>query len=107
MPIQEVEKIWMNGKMVNWADAKVHVLTHALHYGSGVFEGIRCYNTVKGPAVFRLKEHLQRLFDSAKIYFMEIPYTLEELRKATKDLIKINKIDTTTLLFMGFLHTRL
>ena len=59
MPIERVRKIWMNGKLVDWDDAKIHILTHALHYGSGVFEGIRCYNTVKGPAVFRLKEHIQ------------------------------------------------
>ena len=92
MPITKTEKIWMNGKLVNWDDARIHVLTHALHYGSGVFEGIRCYNTTKGPAVFRLKEHLQRMFNSAKIYHMKIPYTLEELRKATKDMLKANKI---------------
>ncbi|MCX6695632.1 MAG: branched-chain amino acid transaminase, partial [Candidatus Altiarchaeota archaeon] len=92
MPLQKNEKIWMNGKLVNWDDAKIHVLTHALHYGSGVFEGIRCYNTKKGPAVFRLREHLQRMFNSAKIYHMKIPYTLEELRTATKDVLKANKL---------------
>jgi len=92
MPVTKTDKIWMNGRMVNWDEAKVHILTHALHYGSGVFEGIRCYNTAKGPAVFRLKEHLQRMYNSAKIYHMKIPYTLEELRKATKDLIKVNRI---------------
>lgn len=93
MPIQEVDKIWMNGELVDWKDAKIHVLTHALHYGSGVFEGIRCYNAKKGPAVFRLKEHMQRLIDSGKIYFMDIPYSLEELIQATKDVIKANKIN--------------
>ena len=65
MPIQTVDKIWMDGALVNWKDAKIHVLTHALHYGSGVFEGIRCYNTVNGPAVFRLKDHMKRLEKSA------------------------------------------
>ncbi len=93
MPIQEVDKIWMNGELVDWKDANVHVLTHALHYGSAVFEGIRCYKTVDGPAVFRLKEHIARLFDSAKIYFMEIPYSPEELRAATKEMIKANGLD--------------
>ncbi|MBU2559304.1 branched-chain amino acid transaminase [archaeon] len=92
MPIQEVEKIWMNGELVKWKDAKIHVLTHALHYGSAVFEGIRCYKTVSGPAVFRLKEHIARLFDSGKIYFMDIPYSQEELRAGTKEMIKANSL---------------
>jgi branched-chain amino acid aminotransferase len=94
MPITKVEKIWMNGSLVNWDDAKIHVLTHALHYGTGVFEGIRCYNTKKGPAVFRLKEHMERLHDSAEIYFKKVPYTVDELCKATKELIKANKMDS-------------
>jgi branched-chain amino acid aminotransferase len=93
MPIPEVKKIWMDGEFVNWREAKVHVLTHALHYGSGVFEGIRCYKTKKGPAVFRFKEHLVRLFNSASLYHMEISYSLEELREATKQLIRINDLD--------------
>lgn len=93
MPIQEVKKIWMDGELVDWGEAKVHVLTHSLHYGSGVFEGIRCYKTVKGPAVFRHEEHMQRLFNSAKFYFMEIPYTREELCDATKELIKANGLE--------------
>lgn len=92
MPIQKVEKIWMNGKLINWDDANVHVLTHALHYGSGVFEGIRCYSTDKGPAVFRLTEHMQRLHDSARIYRMKIPYSVDELCRATKDLVNANKL---------------
>ncbi|MBN2250474.1 MAG: branched-chain amino acid transaminase [Candidatus Altiarchaeota archaeon] len=90
MPIQEVDKIWMNGKLIAWNDAKIHVLTHALHYGSGVFEGIRCYNTGKGPAVFRLREHMDRLEDSAKIYMKSIPYTTDELCKATKEIVRAN-----------------
>ena len=93
MPIKEVDKIWMNGKLVDWKDAKIHVLTHALHYGSGVFEGIRCYKTDRGPAVFRLKEHMKRLENSAKMYMKKIPYSVDELCKATKDLIKANKLD--------------
>jgi branched-chain amino acid aminotransferase len=92
MPIPETEKIWMNGKLVDWKDAKIHVLTHALHYGSGVFEGIRCYNTEKGPAVFRLVEHMERLEDSARMYMKTIPYTTDDLCQATKDLIKANKL---------------
>jgi len=94
MPINKVDKIWMNGKLVNWDDAEIHVLTHALHYGSGVFEGIRCYKTKKGPAVFRLKEHMERLHDSAEIYLKKVPYSVEELCKATKELIKANKMES-------------
>lgn len=93
MPIQEVAKIWMNGELVDWADAKIHVLTHALHYGSGVFEGIRCYKTVDGPAVFRHREHQERLHASGKIYFMDIPYSVDELMEATKALIRANELD--------------
>jgi branched-chain amino acid aminotransferase len=93
LPIQEVKKIWMDGELVDWGEAKVHVLTHSLHYGSGVFEGIRCYKTLKGPAIFRHQEHMQRLFNSAKFYFMDIPYTTEELCKATKELIRVNQLE--------------
>ncbi|MDI6892086.1 MAG: branched-chain amino acid transaminase [Actinomycetota bacterium] len=93
MPIQKVEKIWMNGKLVDWGEAKVHILTHALHYGSGVFEGIRAYKTVRGTAVFRLTDHLKRMERSARIYFMELSYTVAELAEATKELIKVNKLD--------------
>ncbi|MEA3254815.1 MAG: branched-chain amino acid transaminase [Candidatus Altiarchaeota archaeon] len=93
MPIQEVEKIWMNGSLVDWKEARIHVLTHALHYGSGVFEGIRCYKTERGPAVFRLRDHIKRLGNSAKIYMMEIPYPIEELCEATKELLRVNELD--------------
>lgn len=82
----------MDGRFVDWDDAKIHVLTHALHYATAVFEGIRCYSTDRGPAVFRLKDHVNRLFNSAKIYTMKIPYAMEELCKAVKDTIKVNKI---------------
>ncbi|MBM3718919.1 MAG: branched-chain amino acid transaminase [Actinobacteria bacterium] len=81
-------KIWMNGTLVDWDDAKVHVLTHTLHYGTGVFEGIRAYETQEGTAVFRLTEHIGRLFNSAKILGMEIPYSVDELIRATKDTVR-------------------
>ena len=84
MPIQATSKIWMNGNLVDWDQAKIHVLTHTLHYGSGVFEGIRAYETSQGPAVFRLTDHIVRLHNSAKIIGMEIPYSVEELVDATK-----------------------
>ena len=101
----EAEKIWMDGKLVNWNDATVHVLTHALHYGSGVFEGIRAYKTEQGTAVFRLKDHVDRLFNSAKILRMDIPYTKEEITKAIKETIKVNKLDSCyirPLVYRGF-----
>ena len=88
--MQETDKIWMNGELVDWADAKVHVGIHGLHYGSGVFEGIRCYETDKGPAVFRLHDHLRRLEDSAKVLYMDLPYSVDELRSATHELIAAN-----------------
>src|SRR3712207_480994 len=90
MPITEVEKIWMDGELVDWHDAKVHVLSHALHYGSGVFEGIRAYETVRGAAVWHLDEHLRRLFRSAKLYHMDLPFTHEELVDAIKETIREN-----------------
>ena len=88
--MQETEKIWMNGELVDWADAKVHVGVHGLHYGSGVFEGIRCYDTAKGPAVFRLGEHLQRLHNSARLLHMQLPFSVDELRDATNELLAAN-----------------
>jgi branched-chain amino acid aminotransferase len=90
--MQETEKIWMNGELVDWADARVHVGAHGLHYGTGVFEGIRCYDTERGPAVFRLSEHLQRLETSAKLIYMELPYSLEELRAACHETIAVNDL---------------
>jgi branched-chain amino acid aminotransferase len=88
--MRELEKIWMNGELVDWADAKVHVGTHGLHYGSGVFEGIRAYETEKGSAVFRLTDHLQRFHNSAKLLYMELPFSIEELRTACSELIGAN-----------------
>src|SRR5512142_1676175 len=94
MPFEEVKKIWMNGNLVDFADAKIHVLTHAVHYGSGLFEGIRAYNTKnKGAAIFRLADHTKRLFDSCKIYRMEIPFSFEEINQACLDIISANEFE--------------
>jgi branched-chain amino acid aminotransferase len=90
--MQQADFIWMNGELVRWEDAKVHVLTHALHYGSGVFEGIRAYETERGTAVFRHQDHLDRLRRSAELYYMKLPYTLEKMREATHELIRVNKL---------------
>ncbi len=87
MPITTTPKIWMNGKLVDWDKAQVHVLTHTLHYGTGVFEGIRAYETANGPAIFRLTDHIKRLYNSAHILGMEMPYSVEEIVQATKDTV--------------------
>ncbi len=92
MVFDESGKIWFNGKIVDWKDANLHVLSHVVHYGSSVFEGIRCYKTQNGPAIFRLQEHIQRLINSGKIYRMDIPYSVEEICKAVKDIVKINDL---------------
>jgi branched-chain amino acid aminotransferase len=88
--MRETEKIWMNGELIDWADAKIHVGTHGLHYGSGVFEGIRVYETANGPAVFRLTDHLKRLENSANLLHMELPYSTEELRLACHEVVAAN-----------------
>jgi branched-chain amino acid aminotransferase len=88
--VEPADLIWMNGEFVAWDEAKVHVLTHGLHYGTGVFEGVRCYETEQGPAIFRHLEHIDRLFKSAELYYMPIPYTREELRQATHELVAQN-----------------
>jgi branched-chain amino acid aminotransferase len=93
MAFNKVDKIWMNGEFVNWEEAKIHVLSHVVHYGSSIFEGQRCYKTPNGPACFRLNEHTVRLFNSAKIYRMEIPFTKDVINKAILDLIAVNKLD--------------
>lgn len=93
MVFDESGKIWFNGKLVNWKDAKIHVLSHVVHYGSSVFEGIRCYKTPNGPAIFRLNEHVKRLFNSAKIYRMNVDYTKEEFSQAIIDTVKANGLD--------------
>ena len=94
MPIDKVEKIWMDGELVNWDDANVHILTHTLHYGCGVFEGVRAYQTDRGAAIFRLRDHIERLFNSAKIFMIDIPYTVDELCEATVELVRVNALDS-------------
>jgi branched-chain amino acid aminotransferase len=93
MPITEVEKIWFDGELVDWHEAKIHVLSHALHYGSGVFEGIRAYETPRGPAVWHLEEHLKRLFRSAKLYHLDIPFSIEAITDGVKDVIRANGLN--------------
>lgn len=90
--MEETKKIWFNRKFINWNEAKIHILAHVLHYGGGIFEGIRAYSTEKGPAVFRLKDHLKRFFYSASQIEMKIPFSKEEIEKAILNLIKINKV---------------
>jgi branched-chain amino acid aminotransferase len=106
MPFDEVKKIWMNGRLVDFADAKIHVLTHAIHYGSGLFEGIRCYVTRnEGPAIFRLNEHVRRLYDSARIYRMDVPYSMDEFKRACVDVIAANEFEDCylrPLIYRGF-----
>ena len=105
MPLQKVDKIWMDGELVDWDDAKVHILTHSLHYGCGVFEGIRAYATATGPAVFRLTDHIERLFNSAKIFLLDIPYTVEEIVAATKETVRVNNIESCyirPLVYLGY-----
>lgn len=92
MAVKPVDKIWMNGTLVNWNDAKIHVLSHVIHYGSSWFEGIRCYETKKGSAIFRHREHVARLFDSAKLYRAEIPYTIDKVMESIKETITVNKM---------------
>ncbi|TML47372.1 MAG: branched-chain amino acid transaminase [Actinobacteria bacterium] len=100
--MHETAKIWMNGELVDWADARIHVGAHALHYGSGVFEGIRCYETAAGPAVFRLQDHLERLENSAKVLYIDLPYSSAELRAATHELIAANGIASCYVRPMAF-----
>ena len=111
--MQETAKIWMNGELVDWADATVHVGVHGLHYGTGVFEGIRAYETPKGPAVFRLADHMSRLHASAKLLYMELPYSVEDLRVATHELVRANGLPAAyirPIAFYGYgslgVHTR-
>ncbi len=92
MPVQKTDKIWYNGKFINWDDAQLHVLSHVVSYGSGIFEGIRCYETPSGPAIFRLHEHMQRLQNSGKIYRMELPFTADEFSNAACELVRLNKM---------------
>src|SRR6516164_4653187 len=94
--------IWMNGKLVPWANATVHVLAHGLHYGTGVFEGMRCYATDDGPAVFRLDAHLDRFYQSAELYELTIPYTKDALTEATLELIRANRLEAAYIRPIAF-----
>ena len=94
--------IWYDGKMVPWRDATTHVLTHSLHYGLSVFEGVRAYNTVKGTAIFRLREHTQRLINSGKIYLMNLPYSIEQLMEAQLEVVRANKLESCYLRPIAF-----
>jgi branched-chain amino acid aminotransferase len=103
--VEPADLIWMNGELIPWEDAKVHVLTHGLHYGTGVFEGVRCYKTPRGAAIFRHQDHIERLFNSAELYYMPIPYTREELRAATHELIGRNGLEACyirPIVFRGY-----
>ncbi len=105
MPIPKCEKIWLNGEIVDWEDAKIHVLSRVVHYGSSVFEGLRCYDTKQGPVCFRLGDHIRRLFDSAKIYRMPIPYSQEEIVEASLETIRVNRLGACYLrpvVFRGY-----
>ncbi len=106
MPLTPTEKIWMDGELVGWEDATVHVLTHTMHYGSGVFEGIRAYPTSRGVAVFRLRDHIERLFASAKVFMIDIPYSVDELVDATRTVVRVNGLDDgcyiRPLVYLGY-----
>jgi hypothetical protein len=106
MPITPTEKIWMDGELVDWADATVHVLTHTMHYGSGVFEGIRAYPTSRGVAVFRLGDHIRRLFASAKVFMIDIPFTVDQIIEATREVVRVNGLNDgcylRPLVYLGY-----
>ncbi len=105
MPIETVDKIWMDGELVAWEDAKIHVLTHTLHYGCGVFEGIRAYETDRGPAVFRLDDHIDRLFNSAAIYMLDIPFDRDTLIAATLETVRVNDVPSCyirPIVYLGY-----
>ncbi len=105
MPLQKSDKIWMDGEFVDWDDAKIHILTHTLHYGCGVFEGIRAYETKRGPAVFRLTDHIRRLFDSAKIFAIDVPFSAAQLIDATKETVRVNGLPSCyirPIVYLGY-----
>ena len=105
MPIEKTDKIWMDGSLVAWDDARIHILSHSLHYGSGVFEGIRAYATAQGPAVFRLTDHIRRLFDSARIFLIDIPFTPAQLVDAVKETVRVNGLDACyirPIVYLGY-----
>ena len=100
--MEKAELIWMNGDFVAWDDARVHVLSHGLHYGTGVFEGVRCYDTEIGPAIFRHADHLRRLQQSASLYYMDLPYSAEEIGEATRELIRRNGLSSCYIRPLAF-----
>ena len=105
MPLETSEKIWMDGELVDWADAKVHILTHTLHYGCGVFEGIRAYETAQGPGVFRLTDHIQRLFNSAKIFSIDVPFSVDDIIAAVKETVRVNGLEACyirPIVYLGY-----
>src|ERR1700674_4994576 len=93
MPVQAIEKIWHNGKWINWDDAKLHVLSHVVSYGSAVFEGIRCYESKRGPAIFCVREHMQRMIHCGKIYRLECPFTVDDLSNSAWGVVRVNKMN--------------
>src|ERR671922_54689 len=98
-------RIWMDGSMVDWGEARVHILTHTLHYGLGLFEGIRCYKTTRGPAIFRLPEHVSRLFEGAQIIGMQLPFTEEQITSAIKQTVQENALEECyirPLVYVGY-----
>jgi branched-chain amino acid aminotransferase len=100
--VEKSEWIWMNGEFVAWEDAQIHVLSHGLHYGTGVFEGIRCYSTERGPAIFRHREHLRRLEQSAELYYLPLGYEVEQIREATHELIRRNGLESCYIRPLAF-----
>ena len=105
MPITPTEKIWMDGELVDWDKAQIHVLTHTLHYGCGVFEGVRAYETSEGPAIFRLRDHTERLFNSAKIFMIDIPFTVDEIIEATRETVRVNGLPSCyirPIVYLGY-----
>jgi branched-chain amino acid aminotransferase len=105
MPFEKTSKIWMDGEFVAWDDAKIHILTHTLHYGMGVFEGVRAYPTPDGPAIFRLTDHVKRLFSSAHLFMMETPYSVEEIIDAIKATVRVNDVESCyirPLVYLGY-----
>jgi branched-chain amino acid aminotransferase len=106
MPITPTDKIWMDGELVDWGDATVHVLTHTMHYGSGVFEGIRAYPTSRGVAVFRLRDHIERLLTSAHVFLIDVPFSAEEIVDACRDVVRVNGLDDgcylRPIVFLGY-----
>ncbi len=106
MPVTPTDKIWMDGELVDWADATTHVLTHTMHYGSGVFEGIRAYPTERGVAVFRLREHIERLFMSARVFMIEIPFSVDDITDAARTVVRVNGLDDgcyiRPLVYLGY-----